>query len=297
MSNQRYYWLKLKRDFFKRHDITIIEGMQNGKDYVLFYLKLLCESVDHEGNLRFSETIPYNEEMLSAITRTNVDIVRSAIKLFRQLDLIEIMDDGTLYLNEVQKMLGSETGWAEKKRAFREAAAAKAIEDKKGQSEDNVPDDVRTNKDNVRQEKEKEIEKELEIEKEKKRPAEPTVASTIAESGLAENVQEALREFSKMRTKIKATMTANAMRLLINSLKKLSNDPATQEAILNQSIENSWKGVYPLKNEPERKPEPKPTGKFYGFEEHPHTAQSDADFEAQLLKKQREERERKRREQ
>ena len=53
MSDGKYYWLKLKRDFFKRHDIRIVEGMPNGKEYILFYLKLLCESVDHEGSLRF----------------------------------------------------------------------------------------------------------------------------------------------------------------------------------------------------------------------------------------------------
>ena len=41
-ENQKYYWLKLKRDFFKRHDIRIIEEMPNGKDYILFYLKLFC---------------------------------------------------------------------------------------------------------------------------------------------------------------------------------------------------------------------------------------------------------------
>ena len=79
MAEGRYYWIKLKRDFFKRHDIRIIEEMQNGKDYILFYLKLLCESVDHDGNLRFSEQIPYSEQMLSVITNTNLDIVRSAI--------------------------------------------------------------------------------------------------------------------------------------------------------------------------------------------------------------------------
>lgn len=103
---KRYYWLKLKRDFFKRHDIRIIESMPNGKDYILFYLKLLCESVDHDGTLRFSEEIPYNEEMLSTITNTNVDIVRSAIKIFTELGMMELLDDGTFFMNEVQKMIG-----------------------------------------------------------------------------------------------------------------------------------------------------------------------------------------------
>lgn len=116
---EKYYWLKLKKDFFKRHDITIIETMPNGKDYILFYLKLLCESIDHEGHLRFSETIPYSEEMLATITRTNVDIVRSAMKVFTSLNMIEILDDKTIFMTEVQKMLGSETYWAQRKRIQR----------------------------------------------------------------------------------------------------------------------------------------------------------------------------------
>ena len=103
----KYYWLKLKKDFFKRHDIRIIEAMPNGKDYILFYLKLLVESVDHEGQLRFSDTIPYNADMLSVITNTNVDIVKSALKVFTELKMIEVLDDCTIYMNEVSKMIGS----------------------------------------------------------------------------------------------------------------------------------------------------------------------------------------------
>ena len=118
-ENKRYYWLKLKRDFFRRHDIQIVENMPNGKDYILFYLKLLCESVDHNGNLRFSEQIPYNEQMLATITNTNIDVVRSAIQVFEELGMMEVLDDGTYFMNEVQKMLGSETKWAEKKRDYR----------------------------------------------------------------------------------------------------------------------------------------------------------------------------------
>lgn len=107
METKKFYWLKLQADFFKRHDIRIIEAMPNGKDYVLFYLKLLCESITHEGKLRFSDVIPYNEEMLATITNTNVDVVKTAIQIFTQLNLMEIMDDGTYYFNEVNKLIGS----------------------------------------------------------------------------------------------------------------------------------------------------------------------------------------------
>lgn len=115
-KSDRLYWLKLKKDFFKRHDVKVVEAMENGKDYVLFYLKLLCESLDHNGNLRFSDTIPYNENMLSAITGTNVDVVRSAMKIFIDLNLIEVYEDKTIYMREVEKMAGSESKWAELKR-------------------------------------------------------------------------------------------------------------------------------------------------------------------------------------
>lgn len=122
MANKKYYWLKLKRDFFKRHDIRIIEEMPNGKDYILFYLKLLLESIDHEGNLRFSDAIPYNEQMLSVVTNTNVDIVKAAMTLFIDLNMIDVFDDQTIYMNEVEKLIGSETDSAERVRRHRLAS-------------------------------------------------------------------------------------------------------------------------------------------------------------------------------
>ena len=153
MAEGRYYWLKLRRDFFKRHDIQIVESMPNGKDYVLFYLKLLVESIDHEGALRFSDTIPYNEQMLSVITGTNIDVVRAAMSVFGELGMMEILDDSTIFMRETQALTGSETKWAEKKRAYR---AKKDI----------VPELSPPCLPDVRQEIETEKEKESEIDKE-----------------------------------------------------------------------------------------------------------------------------------
>lgn len=111
--DKRYYWLKLGRGFFKRHDIKIIEAMPKGKEYVLFYMKMLCESVDHEGNLRFSERIPYTPEMLATITNTDVEIVGSAMEVFKELGLLEVKEDETIFMSELPSMIGSETGMAQ----------------------------------------------------------------------------------------------------------------------------------------------------------------------------------------
>jgi predicted phage replisome organizer len=150
MAEKKYYWLKLKRDFFKRHDVRIIEEMPNGKDYILFYLKLLLESIDHEGALRFSETIPYNDQMLSVITNTNVDVVKSAMQIFIELNMIEILDDKTIFMAEVLKLTGSETAAAGRMRKRREKQKA-------------LPE--RNNVQNCYIELEKEKEKEKELEK------------------------------------------------------------------------------------------------------------------------------------
>ena len=125
--NEKYYWIKLRKDFFKRHDIRIIEGMPNGKSIVLFYIKLILESVDHEGELRFSEDIPYTPEMLASVTGTDIETVNDAIGTLSSLELLVIDDNKTIKLPKVSDMVGYETKWAEKKRQYR---------DKKGQNED-----------------------------------------------------------------------------------------------------------------------------------------------------------------
>lgn len=161
MGNKKYYWLRLKRDFFKRHDITIIESMENGKDYILFYLKLLCESVDHEGNLRFSDEIPYNDKMLATITNTNIDIVRAAIEVFTKLGMMDIMDDGTYYMNGVEKMIGSAEQDEHTRESTRLRVQAHRERKKQAQIEENRYSNVTCNG-------EIEIEKELEKEIDKK---------------------------------------------------------------------------------------------------------------------------------
>lgn len=169
MADKTYYWLKLKRDFFKRHDVRIIEAMPNGKDMVLFYLKMLCESIDHGGRLRFSDEIPYTPEMLASITETEKDVAKQAMGVLESLGLLEELEDGTFFLTKAESMIGNETDWARKKREYRESSKTDEgqKEDTARTSRGQTEDKSRTKKDNVRQEIESEIESDIEIESEK----------------------------------------------------------------------------------------------------------------------------------
>ena len=131
MSDKKFYWLKLKKDFFKRHDIRIITGLPDGELIVLFYLKLMLESVDHEGELRFSEKIPYTPEMLATITDTKIEVVERSLEVLKNFGILKIKKDGTIVIEKVKTLVGFETQWAEKKRVWRETQKSK---------EDNVLD-------------------------------------------------------------------------------------------------------------------------------------------------------------
>jgi predicted phage replisome organizer len=119
MAERRYYWLKLKGDFFQRHDIRILEKMQGGSSYVIFYLKLLTESLAQGGRLRFSEDIPLNWEMLSAMTGLEVDEVGNAMKTLSTLGMIQVLPDETILIPEYDKLWASESASAHRMRKVR----------------------------------------------------------------------------------------------------------------------------------------------------------------------------------
>ena len=250
-DNKKYYWLKLKKDFFKRHDIQIIENMPNGKDYVLFYLKLLVESVDHEGGLRFNETIPYNEQMLATITNTNIDTVSNAMKLFRELGMVEILDDKTIYMNEVSKMLGAETYWAQKKREEREKKKLpKLATPQIGQCPIDVQGKSNVSKQEI--EIELDIEKELEKDKDKKKkkkPADANFTSLFSSYTTNQELIETLNDFVAMRMKIKEPATERAMKSILTRLNQLAQNDEEKIQILENAIVGNWKGVWPLNHQ------------------------------------------------
>lgn len=120
-TDKQLYFFKLQADYFKRNEVRILEKMENGKEYSLFYLKIMIESLATNGYLRLSEEIPYNESMLAAITDTNVDIVRGALKACNALGLLEILEDATIYFRDVELLAGSvaDNPNAERQRRFK----------------------------------------------------------------------------------------------------------------------------------------------------------------------------------
>ena len=162
-GNKRYYWLKLNENFFEDDTITWIEEQENGKDYIIFYLKLCLRSLTDDGYLiRYvgEKLIPYDVRALSKLTNTDYDTVKVAMNLFLEVGIISQLDSGELYLNQINEMIGSETESAKRVRKHRL---------KQGTLQSNS--DVILS--NTEIEIEKELDKEIEIDKEPKKKERP----------------------------------------------------------------------------------------------------------------------------
>lgn len=107
---------------------------------------------------------------------------------------------------------------------------------------------------NALKEKIKCLEKELEMLKDNKKERKPkeqaqSYDEQIADYTQNEELQNALKAFLQMRSFIKSPVTAHGLKLLLNKLTKISRNDAEKIAIVNNSIENNWKGFYGLKEE------------------------------------------------
>lgn len=120
MTDKGYYYLKLKENFFDSDEMKILESMQNGYLYSNILLKLYLKALKNDGKLTFNEFIPYDLKMLATIVGHNVDVVDKAIKVFQQMHLIDILDNGTIYMLDMQKMIGSISNEGVRKAEYRE---------------------------------------------------------------------------------------------------------------------------------------------------------------------------------
>lgn len=88
--------------------------------------------------------------------------------------------------------------------------------------------------------------------KKEKEEKEKTINDIIAEQ--KEELQEPLREYVKMRKSIKKPITTHGLELAVKRLSELTSDTSVAVKIINQSIMNSWQGLFELK--PENKTNP-----------------------------------------
>lgn len=120
-DNKKYYYLKLKEDFFDSEDMKLLQGMNDGYIYSDILLKLYLQSLRQEGRLMYRGIIPYTSDMIATVTKHQQGTVEKAMRIFEQMGFIEILDNGAIYMMDIQNFIGQSSSEADRRRAYRNA--------------------------------------------------------------------------------------------------------------------------------------------------------------------------------
>lgn len=120
---KRYYWIKLKTDFFNQETIDFLLSQKNGCEYIVLY-QMLCLNTANNNGIMCSKIgemiIPYNVDKIVRDTKYfDIDTVTIALSLFKRLGLIYEEEDKILKITNFDEMVGSECSSAERVREYR----------------------------------------------------------------------------------------------------------------------------------------------------------------------------------
>lgn len=118
-DSKKYYYLKLKEDFFESDEMILLESLPDGYLYSNILMKLYVRSLRNEGRLMVNDKIPYNAQMIATVTRHQVGTVEKALSIFQELKLIEVLDNGAIYMSDIQNFIGKSSTEADRKREYR----------------------------------------------------------------------------------------------------------------------------------------------------------------------------------
>lgn len=119
-DNKKYYYLRLKDNFFDSDELKILESMKDGYLYSNILLKLYLRSLKNDGKLVVNDRIPYNAEMLASVTGHQVGTVKQALSIFKDLGLIDVLENGAIYMLDIQNFIGKGSSEADRKREYRQ---------------------------------------------------------------------------------------------------------------------------------------------------------------------------------
>lgn len=132
-NEKRYYWIKLKTNFFNQDSIDFLMSQENGSDYVVLYQMICLNTANSNGNLqsKIGEMIvPYDiEKIVRDCKYFKYDTVVVALELYKKLGLIYENNDDILSISNYEEMVGSETEYARKKREYRSRQKERQLED------------------------------------------------------------------------------------------------------------------------------------------------------------------------
>jgi predicted phage replisome organizer len=117
---KKYYWLKLKNNFFSQREIKKLRNIAGGDTYVIIYLKLQLHSLENVGKILYAETEESIVEQLSYDLDEDQQNIQVTIKFLVSHRLIEMVNNQDISMIETKELIGSESESASRVRRHRE---------------------------------------------------------------------------------------------------------------------------------------------------------------------------------
>ena len=118
-ENKKYYYMKLKENFFSSERMVFLEVMPDGILYSNLLLKMYLMSLKHNGVLLLHENLPHTPQTIATFTRHQIGTVERALQIFLKLGFVELLTDGAYYMPDIQLLVGRSSTEAERKRRER----------------------------------------------------------------------------------------------------------------------------------------------------------------------------------
>lgn len=142
-DNKKYYYLKLKENFFESDSMILLENMKDGYLYSNILLKLYLRSLKDNGRLMLNSRIPYNSQMIASVVRHQVGTVEKALEIFENLGFVERLDSGAIYMLDIQNFIGESSTEADRKREYRARIEREKTDICQDKLEDKNPPEIR----------------------------------------------------------------------------------------------------------------------------------------------------------
>ena len=121
-DNKKYYYIKLKDNYFDQDNVKILESVPNGHIYSLIIVKLYLKATKYGGQLKMTDSIPYDPtkvDILANVLHHDVAHVKESIKVAGDLGIITILESGEMWMTEIQNFIGLSSSEADRKREYR----------------------------------------------------------------------------------------------------------------------------------------------------------------------------------
>ena len=124
MAEKKFYWLKLKEDFFRDKRIKKLRKIAGGDTYTIIYLKLQLLSLQNNGVIIFEGIENTLAEEIALDLDEDVDNVRITLNFLQTNGLFEETDQNHFIMTETIQCIGSESSSAERVRKHRDRLKA-----------------------------------------------------------------------------------------------------------------------------------------------------------------------------